>query len=37
MDEVNQRLSSFDSAPNADSRQVFVNQAGTVAVGQALL
>ena len=25
------------SAPNADSRQVFVNQAGTVAVGQALL
>ena len=31
------KVSSFDSAPNADSRQVFVNQAGTVAVGQALL
>ncbi len=30
-------VSSFDSAPNADSRQVFVNQAGTVAVGQALI
>ena len=26
-------VSSFDSAPNADSREVFVNQAGTVAVG----
>ncbi len=31
------KVSSFDSAPNADSRQVFVNQAGTVAVGQTLL
>lgn len=31
------QVSSFDSAPNADSRQVFVNQAGTVAVGQALV
>lgn len=31
------KVSSFDSAPNADSRQVFVNQAGTVAVGQALI
>lgn len=31
------KVSSFDSAPNADSRQVFVNQAGTVAVGQALM
>ncbi len=30
-------VSSFDSAPNADSREVFVNQAGTVAVGQALI
>ena len=30
-------VSSFDSAPNPDSRQVFVNQAGTVAVGQALI
>lgn len=30
-------VSSFDSAPNADSRQVFVNQAGTVAVAQALV
>ncbi len=27
----------FDSAPNKDSRQIFVNQAGTVAVGQALM
>ncbi len=31
------KVSSFDSAPNKDSRQVFVNQAGTVAVGQALM
>ena len=31
------KITSFDSAPNAASRQVFVNQAGTVAVGQALL
>lgn len=31
------KVSSFDSAPNPASRQVFVNQAGTVAVGQALL
>lgn len=31
------KVSSFDSAPNADSRQVFVNQAGTQAVGQALI
>ena len=31
------KVSSFDSAPNADSRQVFINQAGTNAVGQALL
>ncbi|MBR2764563.1 MAG: substrate-binding domain-containing protein [Blautia sp.] len=31
------KVSSFDSAPNKDSRQIFVNQAGTVAVGQALL
>ncbi|MDO4339945.1 MAG: substrate-binding domain-containing protein [Eubacteriales bacterium] len=31
------KVSSFDSAPNADSRQVFVNQAGTQAVGQALM
>ena len=30
-------VSSFDSAPNPDSRQVFINQAGTKAVGQALL
>ena len=30
------KVSSFDSAPNKDSRQVFVNQAGTQAVGQAL-
>ena len=30
-------VSSFDSAPNPDSRQVFVNQAGTKAVGQALI
>ena len=30
-------VSSFDSAPNPDSRQIFVNQAGTVAVGQALI
>ncbi len=30
-------VSSFDSAPNADSRQVFVNQAGTTAVAQALV
>ena len=31
------KVSSFDSAPNKDSREVFVNQAGTVAVGQALI
>ena len=31
------KVSCFDSAPNNDSRQVFVNQAGTVAVGQALM
>lgn len=31
------KVSSFDSAPNPASRQVFVNQAGTVAVGQALI
>lgn len=31
------KVASFDSAPNKDSRQVFVNQAGTVAVGQALM
>jgi len=31
------KVSSFDSAPNPASRQVFVNQAGTKAVGQALL
>ena len=31
------KVSSFDSAPNKDSRQVFVNQAGTVAVEQALM
>ena len=30
-------VSSFDFAPNPDSRQVFVNQAGTKAVGQALI
>ena len=30
-------VSSFDSAPNPDSRQIFVNQAGTKAVGQALI
>ena len=31
------KVSSFDSAPNPDSRQVFINQAGTKAVGQALM
>ena len=31
------KVASFDSAPNPASRQVFVNQAGTVAVGQALM
>ena len=31
------KVSSFDSAPNKDSRQVFVNQACTQAVGQALM
>ncbi|MCF0133116.1 MAG: substrate-binding domain-containing protein [Blautia sp.] len=31
------KVASFDSAPNADSRQIFINQAGTQAVGQALL
>ncbi|MCD8327372.1 MAG: substrate-binding domain-containing protein [Lachnospiraceae bacterium] len=30
-------ISSFDSAPNAESRQIFVNQAGTVEVAQALV
>ena len=35
--EAGIKVSSFDSAPNKDSRQVFVNQAGTVAVGQALI
>ncbi len=30
-------VSSFDSAPNAESRQIFVNQAGTTAVAQALV
>ena len=31
------KVSSFDSAPNPDSRQIFINQAGTKAVGQALM
>ena len=31
------KISCFDSATNPDSRQIFINQAGTVAVGQALL
>ena len=31
------KVSSFDSAPNKDNPQGFVNQAGTVAVGQALM
>ena len=31
------KISAFDSAPNPASRQIFVNQAGTKAVGQALL
>ena len=31
------KISCFDSACNPDSRQIFINQAGTVAVGQALL
>ncbi len=31
------KVASFDSAPNKDSRQVFINQAGTVAVAQALM
>ena len=31
------KVSSFDSAPNKDSREIFVNQAGTQAVGQALM
>ena len=31
------KVSSFDSAPNPDSRQIFVNQAGTVEVAQALM
>ncbi len=31
------KVSSFDSAPNKESRQIFINQAGTEAVGQALL
>ena len=35
--EAGIKVSSFDSAPNPASRQVFVNQAGTKAVGQALL
>lgn len=36
MDEGIQ-ISSFDSAPNKDSRQVFTNQAGTKEVAQALM
>ena len=35
--EMGIKVSSFDSAPNAASRQVFVNQAGTVQVAQALM
>lgn len=31
------KVSSFDSAPNSDSRQIFVNQAGTKEVAQALM
>ena len=31
------KISCFDSACNPDSRQIFINQAGTNAVGQALL
>lgn len=31
------KISAFDSAPNPASRQVFVNQAGTDAVGLALI
>ena len=31
------KVASFVSAPTPDSRMVFVNQAGTVAVGQALI
>ena len=31
------KLSYFDSAPNKDSREIFVNQAGTKEVAQALM
>lgn len=31
------KVSSFDSAPNKESRQIFVNQAGTQEVAQALM
>ena len=31
------KVSSFDSAPNKDSREIFVNQAGTKEVAQALM
>ena len=31
------KVSSFDSAPNKDSRQVFINQANIAGVGQALM
>ena len=35
--ELGIKIASFDSAPNAASRQVFVNQANTVMVAQALI
>ena len=35
--EAGIKVSSFDSAPNPDSREIFINQAGTKAVGQALI
>ena len=35
--ELGIKVSSFDSAPNAASRQVFVNQAHTTMVAQALI
>ena len=35
--ELGIKVSSFDSAPNPASRQVFVNQANTVMVAQALM
>ena len=35
--EAGIKVSSFDSAPNKDSRQVFVNQAATQMVAQALI